>query len=505
MEESDAGGEVRQPPKIPGFAVLRRLGSGATGTVWLVQPDDGGAPLAAKCFLPEVAGEAPGARINESEITLEWRILSNYDHDHLVKVHAVVPLDGAGRAIIMDHAAGGSVRDIVAVRGPLGVGEAVTILTPVAQVLSYLHGQGVVHGDVSPGNVLLTAHGKPMVADLGLGKMLGQAPGAGTGTPGFAPEHDAAVTAASDVYAAAAVGWFALTGQPPPSTRNRAPLRTYVPAAPAELAAALEAALNDNAAQRPTAAELAQAVYRSARAEPVELAVAVHPSVLPDLLTRRDARGRGRPARAPRRGKTVPALQVRRRWAGVAAVVLLGAAAVTVPAVVGRLGPDPVPAAVTATTASPPVPAVLAEGRLPAEVRGELFSADPATALKGLAWLRSYALAESRPELLAQVNAAGSPAQSRDTTVLEALRKAGHSYAGLETVISKAATVPGAETASAGKTVVEAIVETSAFAEQDRNGAVVHAENAAQHQRLRFLLSRAGGRWLISDVLPGTK
>ncbi|WP_054010661.1 protein kinase domain-containing protein [Arthrobacter sp. ERGS1:01] len=161
---SDDHGNGR-PPDIPGCDPVRRLGGGASGTVWLVQPRDGTVPLAAKCLLPGPAGSGAGCH-NESEITQEWRILAQYDHEHLIRVHDVVPLDGdggSGWALLMDYAAGGSVRDIVAARGPLTPGEVVTILTPLGEVLSYLHGRGVVHGDVSPGNVLLTAHGKPLL------------------------------------------------------------------------------------------------------------------------------------------------------------------------------------------------------------------------------------------------------------------------------------------------------------------------------------------------------
>ena len=77
----------------------------------------------------------------------------------------------------MDYAPGGSLRQLVGARGRLSVGETVTVLTPIAQVLAYLHGRGFTHGDVSPGNVLFTAHGKPLLADLGVARMVGDPAG----------------------------------------------------------------------------------------------------------------------------------------------------------------------------------------------------------------------------------------------------------------------------------------------------------------------------------------
>ena len=120
----------------------------------------------------------PGRGDVEDSVRREIRILSVLDHEHLVKARDVVRLDGVagGRlGLIMDYAAGGSLGQLVAGRGSLGPGETVTVLTPIAQALAYLHGQGFTHGDVSPGNVLFTAHGKPLLADLGVARMVADA------------------------------------------------------------------------------------------------------------------------------------------------------------------------------------------------------------------------------------------------------------------------------------------------------------------------------------------
>ena len=77
-----------------------------------------------------------------------------------------------GLGLVLDYAPGGSLAELMASRGSLGAGETVTVLTPVAQALAYLHGHGFTHGDVSPGNVLFTAHGKPLLADLGVARMV---------------------------------------------------------------------------------------------------------------------------------------------------------------------------------------------------------------------------------------------------------------------------------------------------------------------------------------------
>ncbi|QHK18831.1 protein kinase [Pseudarthrobacter psychrotolerans] len=295
-------------PVVPGFLVGRVLGRGGSSTVWLVTEEGSGREFALKCLgdgrsgVPGPGeGREPGADAEEA-IRREIRILSVLDHQHLIKAHDALRLhrpagseltDGGTIGLLLDYAPGGSLGDLVGTRAKLTIGETVTVLTPIAQVLGYLHGQGFTHGDVSPGNVLFTGHGKPMLSDVGIARMVGDVSAVPDhGTPGFMdPAPVDAVRAGlqpeRDVYSMAALGWYCLTGQPPRRTADRPPLSLLLPDVPAELAAALEAGLNEDRRLRPTAVELATAVYRSAAPLPVDLASSVHATVIPQLLTRR--------------------------------------------------------------------------------------------------------------------------------------------------------------------------------------------------------------------------
>ena len=295
-------------PAVPGFKVGRMLGRGGSSTVWLVTEERTGRDFALKLLgagqrtaSGSSRGEEPGNDV-DAAIRREVRILSVLDHQHLVKAHDAVRIrrpDGAaetgggGTGLLLDYAPGGSLGELVGSRVKLSVGETVTVLTPIAQVLGYLHGQGFTHGDVAPGNVLFTGHGKPMLSDVGIARMVGDVTGVPDhGTPGFMdPSPVDAVRAGlqpeRDVYSVAALGWYCLTGEPPRRTADRPPLSLLLPGVPAELAAALEAGLNEDRRLRPTAVELATAVYRSAPPLPVDLASSVHETVIPQLLTRR--------------------------------------------------------------------------------------------------------------------------------------------------------------------------------------------------------------------------
>ncbi|WP_248761636.1 serine/threonine-protein kinase [Pseudarthrobacter sp. SSS035] len=295
-------------PVVPGFLVGRVLGRGGSSTVWLVTDERSGREFALKCLgAGHSSATGPGEGRDtgadaEEAIRREIRILSVLDHQHLIKAHDALRLrEPAGSAVtaggtvglLLDYAPGGSLGELVGSRAKLTIGETVTVLTPIAQVLGYLHGQGFTHGDVSPGNVLFTGHGKPMLSDVGIARMVGDVSAVPDhGTPGFMdPAPVDAVRAGlqpeRDVYSVAALGWYCLTGQPPRRTADRPPLSLLLPDVPVELAAALEAGLNEDRRLRPTAVELATAVYRSAPPLPVDLASSVHATVIPQLLTRR--------------------------------------------------------------------------------------------------------------------------------------------------------------------------------------------------------------------------
>ncbi|MCC3290750.1 serine/threonine protein kinase [Arthrobacter sp. zg-Y1110] len=302
---TSGGIPVPPAPEVPGFRVERLLGVGGSAAVWLVRDDDG-APFALK--VPVTGGD--GA-LNAFEARREVNILARLEHRHLLRMHAVVETNhGAG--LICGYAAGGSAAGLVAARGPVQPGEAVSILVGIAEALGYLHSRGAAHGDVSPGNILFTSEGRPLLGDFGSGRLLGEPGAQRLGTPGFsAPEStddaEPGLGAAMDMYALAAVGWFLLTGRTPPPSRDRPPLSILVPDVGRELPALLEAGLAEDPADRPAADEFAAAAYRGAPALPVDLVAAVHPDVHPELLTRRTgSAGSGTEKRKRRRGKRGP-------------------------------------------------------------------------------------------------------------------------------------------------------------------------------------------------------
>jgi hypothetical protein len=523
-------------PHVPGYDVGRLLGRGGSATVWLVTEQSTGREFALKCFDADRA--APEDSEAEGVMRREVRILSALAHSHLLRVHAVVRLPvhnsgGSGLGLALDYAPGGSLATVVGSRGRLGPGETVTVLTPIAQALAYLHGQGFTHGDVAPGNVLFTADGKPLLADLGVARMVADAaPVAEEGTAGFQdPAPSDAVRAGlqpeRDVYSLAALGWYCLTGQAPEPGVHRPPLSLLVPEAPAPLVAALEAGLSGERRERPPAAEFAAMVYRSARAEPVDLSVSVHPTVIAQLLTRKAVQsGPGRRPgtvrkaglhrgfrRTPARRALLPALA--------AAVLLAGtwllAGGGPAPDAVAGLFPGflsghdapvqtggPVGLEGPAAPSEGPVgePPHTADGGATAvlpDLDALLASADPVEAVRGLARLRSLALSSGDFSLLDAVNAPDSAAAASDGRIKAQLSASGHVLAGFSTSLTRIETTAESSPARA---VVAITTEPSAYREIDGNGATVAEVPAASAQQLHLVLVTVDGRWRIQDVLP---
>ncbi|HXV85850.1 MAG TPA: serine/threonine-protein kinase, partial [Gemmatimonadales bacterium] len=179
-----------------------------------------GRRVVVKVLPPEMAAGVSVDRF-EREIQLAARL----QHPH------VVPLLTAGSSgdllyYIMPFIKGESLRTKLSREGELPVTEAVRILRDVADALAYAHGEGVVHRDIKPDNVLLSG-GHAVVTDFGVAKAVSASTGESSltslgvalGTPAYmAPEQavaDPHVDHRADIYALGALAYEMLTGRPP--------------------------------------------------------------------------------------------------------------------------------------------------------------------------------------------------------------------------------------------------------------------------------------------------
>lgn len=257
----------------PHIRVLGPVGSGGSSTVWRARDRRSGRDVAVKVvdlrarggpdrdLGGDDAGEGASAEVGCLErFQAELRALARLaGHPNVLEVHAAGVDDGHGW--IVTPLAESSLADEVRRRGPFDASALIGLAVDVSSGLAAAHEMEVVHGDLTPANVVLLDD-RAVLADFGLA-VVQAGPGSDrTGaTPGWAaPERldGSAPTTSSDVYGFGATLWTAATGRRPPV--HRPPSTSPVPRG---VDAIVAACTEHDATRRPGAAE----VRRRAEAE----------------------------------------------------------------------------------------------------------------------------------------------------------------------------------------------------------------------------------------------
>jgi serine/threonine protein kinase len=206
------------PERLGPYRLVRRLGQGGMGVVYLAK-DDSGAEVALKALHPGLAQESNARRRMSREVESMRRVRSK----HVAEV-LDADLDGDPPYIVTRYVPGLSLDEVVGSAGPLAGPALSRLAYGLAEALSAVHAAGVVHRDLKPGNVMI-ADGEPVVIDFGIAQLPETTrltlTGMFMGTPGYlAPEviEGKESGPASDVHSWAATVAFAATGRPPYGT-----------------------------------------------------------------------------------------------------------------------------------------------------------------------------------------------------------------------------------------------------------------------------------------------
>jgi len=257
------------------YRVVRAIGQGGMGTVWLCRDEKLMRDVAVK-----QVGLLPGQSVTDSARALrEARSSAALSHRNVVTVFDVVEEDGA-IWLVMEHVPSRSLSELIKQDGPLDPARVADIGAQVADGLAAAHAVGTMHRDVKPGNVLVREDGLAKISDFGIARSAGDPAltqsGLLTGTPlYFSPElaRGAAPSPASDVWALGATLYAAVEGHPP-YTPHENPvavlhdIATQQPPAPARadfLEPVLLRTLDRNPDSRWSMADAAHALHRLAR------------------------------------------------------------------------------------------------------------------------------------------------------------------------------------------------------------------------------------------------
>ncbi len=278
-------GGRREPPehgRIGRYRVVAPIGAGAFARVYkAVDPERGGEYIALKCLTPPADGANDG---RAARFLREAKILRAISHPNVVR------LLGFGAEpvlyLAMEFVSGGDLKARLAAGTPWTLPDALRLTRGVLRGIGAIHAAGVVHRDMKPANVLLRENREPVVADLGMGKVIG--PPALTrysmliGTIGYmAPEQlrGRRVDRRADLYAIGCILFQMLAGRLPftgadavevirkISETAAPPIAALKPDLPPALAAFVDTLLAKDPARRHGSAAAAPAALDGVAAE----------------------------------------------------------------------------------------------------------------------------------------------------------------------------------------------------------------------------------------------
>ena len=264
------------------YRVIQMLGQGGMGAVYKAWDTRLDRPVALKEMVPQSgldAGMLAGLR---EQFRQEAQILATLVHPNLVRVTDYLSW-GGNEYLVMDFVDGDSLADIIRREGAQPEAKVLDWARQLLDALDYCHSHNILHRDIKPQNIIITAEGRAVLVDFGLVKLwdpndpFTRTVMRGAGTPEYAPPeqydtHISHTDPRSDIYSLGATLYHALTGQVPPTATQRMASPYYFipprqanphisPATEAVILKSLEIAMDD---RFQSAKEMAQAVEAAA-------------------------------------------------------------------------------------------------------------------------------------------------------------------------------------------------------------------------------------------------
>ncbi len=193
-----------------GYVVEGLVAEGPAATVWRAMQPELGRRVAIKALTPALSADASAI----ARLRLEARRLSELESPNIVAVYDFVE-DAEPAYLVTEWVVGETVRELLERVGTLTPEQSLGVLRGALMGLDYAHQRQLVHGDVSPGNLIVDRSGTTKLIDFGLAAPTGET--GVSGTPAYlSPEAASAqpLLPASDVYSAAAVLFQLLAGRP---------------------------------------------------------------------------------------------------------------------------------------------------------------------------------------------------------------------------------------------------------------------------------------------------
>jgi serine/threonine protein kinase len=262
------------------YRVVRRLGAGGMGTVYLAEDVLLGRLCGVKVLCPPLCDDDPSA---EQRFRQEALLVASVRHPGIAQVYNFDRgLDGRF-LLVMEYVEGETVAQRLRRDGPFALPEAIGVLRIVADALNHVHWMGILHRDLKPQNIMLGSGGVVKLLDFGVAHEMAQVSAADGSQPGtlayMSPDQllGDVLGPATDIFSLGVVFYEMLTGRLPHAGTTVAELRTQRllrpptpvhwlrPIVPRELGEVVARALHPEPAERwPSALAFAQAAARAA-------------------------------------------------------------------------------------------------------------------------------------------------------------------------------------------------------------------------------------------------
>lgn len=214
-----AAGETKKITQLGDFKLVKKLGQGGMGEVFLAQQISLDRPVALKVMAKQFSSQEAFVK----RFKREAQSMAKLDHPHIVRGYAVGEDQGL-LFLAMELVKGKSLQDWMNELGKLPVGDALHVALIVADALKHAHEINLIHRDIKPDNILVTEKGIVKVSDMGLAKATDEdmsmtQSGTGLGTPYYMPPEQARnakyVDHRCDIYALGGTLYYFLTGKLP--------------------------------------------------------------------------------------------------------------------------------------------------------------------------------------------------------------------------------------------------------------------------------------------------
>ncbi|TVR13016.1 MAG: serine/threonine protein kinase [Planctomycetota bacterium] len=254
----------RLPRSLGACTIRKRIGKGGRSHVFAARQAVVGRLVALKVLRPEMAVQPQAVAAFRAEAAAYGR----YDHPHILTCHAAGN-DGDWHYMALSHAArGDSLRALRGCSRAQLLRRVLPWMAQIADAVAHLDDHGVLHGDIKPANILITADDRALLADLGSLQAKEQAATARRweGTPGYmSPEHAnrQGQSVRSDIFALGATAWHLCAGRAPrPATGDQhellrqavheplPSLATVAPWVPSSVVAVIERCVHPDDSQR---------------------------------------------------------------------------------------------------------------------------------------------------------------------------------------------------------------------------------------------------------------